>query len=552
MLAFLGFFLLGASWSVALPYDGPPDELQHVVKAYAVGGGELLAPKSNRFTVPVSLVPPGTGCFRWRLQRAANCQTTPGTGGAVTDRTTSSMSGAGTANPAYYLLVGPIIHAWPDFAGIIVARLLTAAVVSAVLAASMALLAGLSTRRWLLPGMLAACTPVAISLEGAVNAAGVEIATGIGLWVALVALVDAEEASPAAAWLAGVCAGLMGVLRGFGVGWLALIVVVAGLGLSRRRIAFLYRFRALRISTGVALVLACYGWVWTWSVSAPIPDRPIPTPLNPSVMEVFHLWAGVSTPDMYLFQLWTRVPYYLQGMVGLMSYGDVPLPEGLFLLWFSAVGLLVFGAVVFCTWRTRLRIAGMVLVGLGILVSGDVAALRVGFYLSQGRYALVFLVGAPLLAGYALGRQAILGDRQLGQLTRTYAVVLLPMQMVALWVTMLRFEHGVPRRFPIGAVDPLIGAWLPPYGPVLPLVLCALGLLVVGGLFWRLAATPPVIMHASTRSGRTHPPAAGPAVALPGGSAAGHQSVAGHQSHSLPATGARPSRTDERRQRSTR
>jgi hypothetical protein len=486
MISFLGFFLLGASWSVAMPYDGPPDELQHVVKAYAVGGGDFSVPATQRFTVPRSLVPPGSGCFRWKLSRAANCQTTPGEGGAETRQKTSSPSGALSANPAYYLLVGPVIRASPDFGGIIVARLLTAAAISALFTVAMMLLAGLSTGRWLLPGMLVACTPVVVGLEGAVNAAGLEIAAGIALWVALLAIVDAEDAGRAAVWVAAVSASLLAVLRGFGVGWLALIVAVAAIGLSRRRLRDLARQRSLRVATVVTSGFVVFGLVWDLYVNRLIPAKPTPSPLNPSVMQVFHQWSGVSTSRIYLFELWTRVPYYLQGMVGLTSYGDVSLPGAIFLLWFSAVGLLVVGALVFCTWRTRLRIAGTIVVSLVVLVVADVSALRVGFYLSQGRYALAFILGAPLLAGYALGRQRILGERQLTQLTRTYVVVLLPIHLVALWLTMLRFEKGVPTKFPITGTNPLTGAWLPPYGPGLPFILCGIGLLVIGLLTWWL------------------------------------------------------------------
>ena len=48
LISFLVFCLLGAAWSLAMPYDGPPDELQHVLRAYGVIDGQIISPDGEQ------------------------------------------------------------------------------------------------------------------------------------------------------------------------------------------------------------------------------------------------------------------------------------------------------------------------------------------------------------------------------------------------------------------------------------------------------------------------------------------------------------------------
>src|SRR5947209_14268275 len=72
--SFLGFLLLTSAWALAMPYDGPPDELQHVERAYGVVTGHIVPDDLGEpsFRVPKSLVPRGSGiassCFRWHTE----------------------------------------------------------------------------------------------------------------------------------------------------------------------------------------------------------------------------------------------------------------------------------------------------------------------------------------------------------------------------------------------------------------------------------------------------------------------------------------------------
>ena len=108
--AFLGFLLLGVGWSLAMPYDGPADEMQHVTRAYSLVSGEVVVGGDALVTVPGSLAPAGlTGeqpCMRWHLETTAACATSPDAHTADSSTLVRTPSGAANYNPLYYALVG--------------------------------------------------------------------------------------------------------------------------------------------------------------------------------------------------------------------------------------------------------------------------------------------------------------------------------------------------------------------------------------------------------------------------------------------------------------
>jgi hypothetical protein len=70
---------------------------------------------------------------------------------------------------------------------------------------------------------------------------------------------------------------------------------------------------------------------------------------------------------------------------------------------------------------------------------------------------------------------------------RLFVLVLIPVQAVALWVTMIRFQHGFGSRHPnlfnlftqTASINPFSGAWRPPAGAILPVTLCAAGTILL-------------------------------------------------------------------------
>jgi Predicted membrane protein (DUF2142) len=481
--AFLAFALLGAAWSLAMPYDGPADELQHVLRAYGVWSGQIHS-ATGLIRAPRSLLPNGLqiteSCFRWNHAASAHCAATAGSDAAQIHQMIETPSNAVNYSPVYYALVGWPIRIWPTYAGIILARLLTTLFMSAFIGCAVAAVARLKHSRWLLAGLLVALTPVVVNLEGAVNPAGPEIVAGLALWAALIGIVDARQASPELIRLACVSAAFLAVFRSFGLEWMLLIVGTAGLGLGWPRLRDPRRWasglrraatdRTLRRWLPLTAVGVGFGFAWDEFTGG-----------------VGNLAAGSTAGQLalahaYVDELWTRTTIYTDGFIALTSYGDVPTPDLVFYVWFGACAALVLLALAVSGRLARLRIAGVILAAYFILIYPDAETVAHGWWLSQGRYALPFIVGAPLLAAQALGEQKALASVHLRKLIRLIGLVLLPVQLFMLYVTMIRFESGSKH------LNVLRGKWLPPFGPELPLLLCCAGIAVAGFLVLRMSA----------------------------------------------------------------
>lgn len=471
-VAFTAFFLLGAAWSLAMPYDGPADEMQHVTRAYGIASGQIYAgPADSKVRTVKSLVPHGTACFRWNTTVSAKCQQTPGANVKSQHTRTSYKSGASGYDPSYYLLVGPVLHVWPTMKGIVLDRLITDAEISALLASAVAIAWGSGRNRWLIAGIAVCVTPVVVNLMGSVNPAGVEIGAAIAFWVSLLDLVGTGPVRrPAVALL--LCSGaLLAVTRGGGVGWLGITLLICVFGASRERLGTLWRMRGVRfalVGLGCACAVAC-----AWDLVA-----------GPNFDMTGATSARDSSPaQLAAHELWYRLPDYLDGTVRLTSYGDIPVPGWVSQIWFGFVGLLVVGGVWLGGIRARIQIGAAICFPLAMLVVTDANAMRQGFYFSQGRYALPLLVGAPLIGALELGRSGALGGERARTLLRWMAAALLPLQLVALWVSMLRFQTGFPQNGVL-PLNPLKGTWLPPLGPAVPLALMVIGLALLAWCMW--------------------------------------------------------------------
>jgi hypothetical protein len=481
LVSFLAFFLLGVGWALAMPYDGPPDELQHVVRAYGVADGQIYAGGANSpvRTVQSLSLPKGAGCFRWRADRSAACQPGPGANRAAERLPDVFPSGASGYDPSYYFLVGPAIHHWPTMKGILIARFLTAAEISAFLACAVAIAWSTARGRWLLGGLLVGVTPVVVNLMGAVNPAGVEIGAAVAFWVALLDLAGPGRPRRWVAVVAGCSGSVLAVSRGFGVGWLGVTVVVCALSLNRAKIKELWSgpdTAPVRWAAGAVALFSVAGVGWGLAAGAN-----------------YHLTgtstARMSTLDLVAQELWMRLPYYVDGTVRLTSYGDVQVPQMVGYLWLLFVGLFLLAGLVVGSLRARIQLGVVLAAGFGMLMSVDMNAVRQGIWFSQGRYALPVLVGAPMIGALALGEAGILDWARNVSLLRWMATLLLPLQFVALWATMIRFQIGFPVRGRL-PLSPFGGRWVPVFGTWAPLLAFGCGMAILGAAAWRLSGTP--------------------------------------------------------------
>ncbi|WP_344662809.1 DUF2142 domain-containing protein [Catenulispora subtropica] len=493
--AFLGFFLLGAAWSVALPYDGPPDEFRHVVRAYGVLDGQIAARVNAQVTVPRSLVPAGVAdddaasCMRWKLDVSAGCVSAPAPGDE--SRMVETTSGAANYNPLYYAVVGWPLKLAPDFTGVVAARLLTCLLTSALLAGAVAVAVRLMPGRGplMLGGVLLALTPVAVNLTGAVNPAGPEIAAAVAVWTALIAILMARDDSKGTLALFGFSAGTLAVLRELGIGWLLAALAVTAFGAQRERMAELARRPAVRAWAAAVAAAAVFGAAWILlSTQGGIPAVGKTTNAVPQGTE---LWVK---------ELTHRVPFYTSGLVGLTSYGDVAIPFPLTLAWFVAVGALLVAVARKAGVRVLLQLAAIVVGGYLFLVGADLKAAASNWWFSQGRYALPLLVGAPILAGFAAADRGLVAVPRQVRLMRRAAWVLIPAQAVALWITMIRFEHAFTSRHPnlfflfgeTSSVNPFSGAWTPPGAAVPAVLLGVAGTVALLTLVYRATGSGPI------------------------------------------------------------
>jgi hypothetical protein len=513
--AFVGFLLLGAGWSLALPYDGPADEMQHVTRAYSLVSGEVMPRADALVTVPASLAPAGlTGdqpCLRWHLETTAACFTSPDAHAADSRTLVRTPSGAANYNPVYYALVGLPIKLWPDYTGIVIARLLTSALMAGLFAGAVAVARRISAGRGplLVGGVLLAVTPVAVNMAGGVNPAGPEIAAGVALWAALVAVLKARDDSRWTLALLAVSACLLAVLREFGIGWLAASVVVTAFGTPRERLKELLRRRAVWLAALPVLAAVGFGAMWILlSTQGGIPSSGLKA-------------SSVPTGSALLAkELTHRVPYYTQGLVGLTSYGDIAIPFPLVAAWFAAVGTLLVQAARKCGWRVALQLTAIVGFGYAVLVAADLVAAEGGWWLSQGRYALPLLAGATVLAAYELSERRIPEAARQGRVVRGLAWVLLPTQGVALWVTMIRFQHAFRSRHPglfdlftqTSSINPFTGEWTPVAGALAPVLCCLAGVAALIALVLHVTRTGDVM----TITGSDDTPAPTVAASVPG------------------------------------
>src|SRR6185437_5334561 len=217
---------------------GTYDEKQHLVRAYAVWTGQFiphqhLADGTDAIDGPRSLLPANPDCtWRPKPPKPASCQQ------PVTDHShTLVPTTAGRYSPVYYLLVGLPLRLSPDGTGLIWARLLSALVGAVFLAAATAL----ARKRLLVAAVVLVSTPLAMNLNGAINPNGLEISSGVLLFVALL---SAFSEGGSRLWLtAGIAFAVLvsalhlGLLLG-GLAVLACLLAAGRPGLLRDRTAW--------------------------------------------------------------------------------------------------------------------------------------------------------------------------------------------------------------------------------------------------------------------------------------------------------------------------
>lgn len=481
LLAFLGFFLLIAAWSVAAPFNGTPDEQSHIIRAAGVAYGQVApAPVAAAAgTGAFQQVPRGltenAGCWQFDPAAPASCAPPPGS-----DRTlVTTATTAGRYNPVYYALVGWPLRLWPGWPGVLMARLIGAAASAALLAGAFVSAVRWSRLRFTAVGLVAVVTPMTLQMTSAVNPNGLEIAAGICLFAAGIPLLvrHNDRFDRSLLWLVVVSAALLATLRAMGPVWLAFAAVALLLPFRPSALRRLLKVRAVLWSAAALVLVVLLGVGWTVVQKA-------------SVIGIVPQPFSTSSQSMAVWKVLGDWRAWVDELVGVMSWLDTDLPGYVYLIWESAVAGLIIAAVAVARRVDRWR---MFVIFLGGVITPTL--LQVWYInkygpVTQGRYLLPILSGLVLLAAFVLEENGM-PARVARFVGRLAVIVLLPLNLFALGYTMVRWQHGL-RQSPLPRRDlnPLAGPWHPPLGSGLPLLAGLIGACLVGALLWTTVGRP--------------------------------------------------------------
>ncbi|WP_158850651.1 DUF2142 domain-containing protein [Saccharothrix deserti] len=481
LVAFIGFCLLHAGWAFASPYDGPPDEEQHALRAAGITQGEIIAGEDRFQTVPQSLdknnvVVDGTtihkSCFPQHVTVPANCADQPG-GDTTLVRTYVTEA---RFNPVYYATVGWPLGLWPDYKGIVLSRMINGALMAAMLAFAVVAASRWTRHKAALAGLVAAVTPMTAHLGGAINPNGIEITAGLTLAISLIALLHErrEDVNRAAVALAGVSASVLVTPRFSGVMWLCVILGVMLVPAPWQRVKTLLKTRVVKVWMGVVALATLASAAWTVLMNtAEVADRD----------------NGFLLKDVLRGAFMDMWPNIANQMVGVMGWAETLMPRLVYVVWFAALGVLVLGALVVGKLVDRWRMTAYFIGTFVPYVGMEILLINQTGWFNQGRYFLPGAVGIPLLAAHILAHRALTAEH-FRSMTRLLAFLLLPIHLVCLAFTMIRWQSG------LAIYNPLKGSWSPPYGSVLPLVFGALGVVVLAAMYWVASRTPKVAQDA--------------------------------------------------------
>lgn len=475
----LAYFLLFGAWALAMPYGSYPDESVQIYNAYGVAGGNLAPPLATNESgwpgvyreVPRSLVV-DPGCYIFNSAITADCMKTP----AGNDRTpVQEFVYVGRYSPVYYLAVGAPLRILPNAAGILLARLIGAAIVAVFFAWATAV-ALQRRRRGVVVGILVALTPLEAHLAGAVNPSATEIAAGLALAVALGTLVtDPQSVSRNRTWwLMAVSGATLLAVRPTGPVMAAVIVCAVLAPLALRLRHGVPMDRRIWLTGGVWAVVGLLATGWTlWRHSTAV----IPLSVPASHVDF------IAAMKIQVFDRWSQI---IPQFIGVLGWLDTSLPFFVHAAWWLCIGVVVMLAVATGTWTDRWRVLSLVF--LGMLVPSVLEAIRLNKYgyVNQGRYFLPMLIGVPFLAASAVAADRY-GDI-LDRLTRICVCILAPLQVFVLDWTMMRYQTGLPDLQTDPVFNPLTGKWHPAVGSVTPLLMAGGAAVLLVVFHWRATA----------------------------------------------------------------
>ena len=455
LVAFVLISGIGALWALATPIFAAPDETAHAAKAIAVVRGELLGsvregsqhlvtslPDGDRF--PASMM-----CFAFAPEQPASC----GVEFGDPSGTDWFSNWVARYNPLYYALVG-----WPSLllsggSAIIAMRIVSALLASAVLALVAPVL--LQPRsRWTPMGLAFLLTPMVAFFIGTLNPQSTEIAGGIVVLASLIRLLEhARDGGDArsARWLWGVL--MVGTVflansRALGPLWWLVLAAVSIAIVGWRPFLMVVRDRgSWWWITSIGVVALASG---AWTAAAGVFGGQASTSDNVTIVSALDgVWLMIRL-----------TPSFLEQSVAMFGWLDTPVPGPLLWVFFAAVFLLLVLAMTAAGRRGRFAAIVATGVALVLPVVVQAATIEKTGLIWQGRYGLVFTLGAVLVAAWALSSW---GDRRIDflsvRLTVVTAIALAVVHAASFAVALYRYVVGFGAPVSEMITDP---QWQPP------------------------------------------------------------------------------------------
>lgn len=454
-LIWLLIFIAGASWAVATPLGGSPDEPAHIIKAAAVARGDVLGEATDQPAVRAVTIPKGLAsaarwpCYAFDGTKEANCLS------SVNDDwyDVSAKTTAGLYNPTFYAIVG-----WPSLllddasAAVMAMRVMNALVTSLFLAFALVAMLKFGASRIVVAAIAAAITPMVLFLNSAVNPNGLEIATGAALLASLLHLVrgDLVVKWP---WLliTAVSGVLLAQCRGLSPLWLGLFGLAAIIAARPGRLAQLLRLPSVWLTVAALLggMLAAGAWILRTNTLGSMGVFPGADEVTPDEAFIEMLFARTLDP----------------GYIGVFGWLDTPAAPIAYATW-SFLALAVLGAAIGVIRGRALAAFAFALISF-ILVPPIVqaASVETSGYIWQGRYALVGYVGAMIVAGVLASESNVFGGVVPRRALRRIEVSVLSLVVFAQAFTLLhatkRYAVGTDVAWLTFFEEP---RWSPPLG----------------------------------------------------------------------------------------
>jgi hypothetical protein len=435
-------------WSLGVPYFSGPDEPLHASRAWSVVHGQVIGEEMNLGGFRLIEAPAwlgadrnDTSCYRFDPERPADCFSLESSNEIIQTRT------QGAQLPLFYAVAGLPFRFFDGGLSLLLARIWAGILPAALIASTVVTARNSDFRLWLLPATLLSCTPMIFYIAGVMNPSGIEITSGLLLWVTSLAIFCDSKVCGRLFWRFAVAASLLILVRQLGPLWVLLIVGSCALLSERERLKDLLRTANFRIAL---LASASAGLLWAiWSYL-----------LNPLAITQSEFAVDDSSVDILRLQM-GRLWAVIQESVGVFGWLEVKFPFAVYLIWIFGVLFFIGLAVMFGSTKFAYASPLVLLGAIVIQTYGEFRTIGELGFIWQGRYSLPILVGVPLVAALGISKSDV--KVKVSLLAKWMAGLLL-------WLALCLSYYQTERRYMVGSSGPLriweYGAWQPPV-PVL-------------------------------------------------------------------------------------